>query len=54
MEKKCPTCSYVIKDDKIYKCPRCSASLLEYLQCSGSCKKCNKLNNCKELTNEDK
>ena len=46
MEKICPTCSYVIKDDKEFRCPRCHTSLTKYLECSGSCKKCNSLKNC--------
>lgn len=48
MEKKCPTCGYIIKDDKQIRCPRCFTSLTEFLKCSGSCKKCKINSNCKK------
>ncbi|MTI81724.1 MAG: hypothetical protein FH758_12765 [Firmicutes bacterium] len=36
----CPKCGYEIKDIKELRCPRCFASLLPAMSCSGNCKKC--------------
>ncbi|SHK05768.1 hypothetical protein [Tepidibacter formicigenes] len=48
MEIKCPTCGYIIKENKDMRCPRCYTSLLELFKCTGSCKKCNLKKDCKK------
>jgi hypothetical protein len=39
MVKKCSTCGYEIKDDKIDRCPRCYSIILKYPTCI-DCKGC--------------
>ncbi|MEG6614965.1 hypothetical protein V6C27_00805 [Peptococcaceae bacterium 1198_IL3148] len=36
----CPQCGYKINELDNFRCPRCNASLLEAMKCSGNCKKC--------------
>ncbi|MBO8137624.1 MAG: hypothetical protein H0Z40_05760 [Desulfotomaculum sp.] len=50
MDKKntitCPKCGYVIREIKDLRCPRCFASLLPAVTCSGSCRSCSLKKKC--------